>query len=72
MKKYIKSNFCNIIMILKTILYMIYLTNSESVSTYPTRNWLKICNSSTVSNKTTTLRNNWRDYWRENLDTLYL
>ena len=55
-------------MIFKVFLYFIYVTNSEVIHTYPTRNWLKICNSTKFYNKSAQLR----DYLRENLDTLYL
>ena len=71
MNNNLKYYYCNKIMILRTILYMIYLINIEAGPSYPTRNWLKICNTSKFSNKTVQLGNSWRDYWVENLDILY-
>ena len=55
-------------MFIKTLIYILFIRNIESTPPYPTRRWLKICNSSNIYNKTIKLR----DYLKDNLDVLYL
>ena len=55
-------------MFIKKLIYILFIKKVESAPPYPTRRWLKICNSSKIYNKTVKLR----DYLKDNLDVLYL
>ena len=55
------------------VIYLVFLIkSSESVNNYPTRRWLNICKSSTMTEWYENKSSRLAKYLKENLDVLYL